>query len=48
MTVPWSELYARRRDIQRRFGRIHDLPLAKRVRHTFVSHVREGMRVLDV
>ncbi|MDJ0974544.1 MAG: class I SAM-dependent methyltransferase [Planctomycetota bacterium] len=48
MSVAWSELYTRRRDIQRRFGRVHALPLIKRVRHALVPHVREGARVLDV
>lgn len=48
MTVPWSELYARRRDIQRRFGRIHALPVTKRARRVIAPQVRPGMRVLDV
>ncbi len=48
MSVPWSELYERRRAVQRRFGRVHALPLVKRVRHVLVPHVKPGMRVLDV
>lgn len=48
MSVAWAELFARRREIQRRFGGIHSLPLAKRVHRVLVPHVGSGQRVLDV
>lgn len=46
--VSWSALYEKRRGIQRRFGRIHALPLTKRIHPVLARHVAPGARVLDV
>ncbi len=48
MPDAWSDLYERRRDIQRRFGSIYDLPLVKRVHKELLPLVADAAAVLDV
>ena len=44
----WSELYRHRKEAEARFGKIFDLPLAKRVRDVLAEHVPDGAAVLEV
>jgi hypothetical protein len=44
----WSGQYQRRRAAQARFGRIFDLPIAKRARDVAAACVADGDRVLEV
>jgi SAM-dependent methyltransferase len=44
----WSRQYRRRRNAQARFGRIFDLPIAKRARDVAAACVADGERVLEV
>jgi 2-polyprenyl-3-methyl-5-hydroxy-6-metoxy-1,4-benzoquinol methylase len=44
----WSQLYQHRRQVARRFGRIYDLPLARRVRQVLLEQVSPRAAVLEV
>lgn len=44
----WSEQYNFRRQVAARFGRVFDLPLARRVRDVLVEVVRDDDEVLEV
>ena len=46
--ISWSALYKHRRAAQARFGKIFDLPIAKRVRDVLLAHVADGDSVLEV
>jgi SAM-dependent methyltransferase len=46
--VAWSTLYRHRREVAARFGRVFQLPLAKRVREVLVRQVPAGAKVLEV
>jgi hypothetical protein len=46
--LSWSQLYRHRRDVAARFGKVFQLPLAKRVRQVLLEHVRPGAAVLEV
>ena len=48
MTVPWSELYACRREIHRRYPRLHRLPAVRRAVRLAEPHVKDGSRILEV
>lgn len=47
-TFSWSQQYHQRRTAQQRFGRIFDLPVAKRARDVVTACVAERDRVLEV
>lgn len=44
----WSEQYKLRRAAERRFGRVFDLPIVRRVREALLACVRDDARVLEV
>jgi len=44
----WSEQYFFRRAIAARFGRVFDLPIARRVREVLLDSIDDQMRVLEV
>ncbi len=44
----WRQLYDQRRAIQQRFGKIWDLPIAKRYSSVLFDCGRDGMQVLEV
>jgi hypothetical protein len=44
----WSEQYFFRREVAARFGRVFDLPLARRVREVLIDVVRDEDEVLEV
>lgn len=44
----WSEQYNFRRAVAARFGRVFDLPLARRVRDVLLDSIGDGMHVLEV
>lgn len=44
----WSEQYIFRRGVAARFGRIFDLPIARRVRDVLLDSIDDRMRVLEV
>jgi SAM-dependent methyltransferase len=44
----WSEQYKFRREVAARFGRVFELPLARRVRDVLLEVVRDGDEVLEV
>ena len=46
--LPWSRLYQARVEMQRRFGKIWDLPVAKRYSSVLLEHGTDGASVLEV
>ena len=48
MSQSWGDLYERRKAIQRRFGRIHRLPVIRRVHQRLLADLKSGDAVLDV
>jgi 2-polyprenyl-3-methyl-5-hydroxy-6-metoxy-1,4-benzoquinol methylase len=46
--ISWSSLYQHRRAAEARFGKIFQLPIARRVREVLVDQLREGDAVLEV
>ena len=46
--VPWSRLYAARREIQKRYRRIWDVPIAKRYSKVLFDLGRDGAAVLEI
>jgi len=45
---PWRQLYEQRCIMQQRFGKIWDLPIAKRYSSVLREHGRDGMSLLEV
>jgi hypothetical protein len=46
--IAWSQLYRHRRDVAARFGKVFQLPLARRVREVLLQYVPTGAAVLEV
>ena len=48
MSVSWSELYARRKDTNRRFPSLHRLPAVRRAIRLADPFVVDGVRILEI
>ncbi|MEN8152260.1 MAG: methyltransferase domain-containing protein, partial [Planctomycetota bacterium] len=48
MSVSWSELYARRKETNRRFPSLHRLPTVRRAIRLAEPLVGDGVRILEV
>jgi hypothetical protein len=47
-TIDWSELYANRKKISKRYKRIWDVPLAKRYHTVLFEHIRDNSSILEM
>lgn len=46
--IPWSQLYQARREVQKRYKRIWDVPIAKRYNRVLFDYGQDGASVLEI
>jgi len=47
-SIPWSQLYQARREVQKRYKRIWDVPIAKRYNRVLFDYGQDGVSVLEI